>query len=84
MVVTYNKAEGKPRMTLDDMAAIITTVVALTDDAVIPLNLFAEGVFATGEYDTHNEVVPVNFALAIGEFAVRSRRALLEIPYIVR
>lgn len=57
MAGSYNKAKGEPRMTLDDMAAVVATIMALTDDAVIALDLLAEGVFTTREYDTHGEVV---------------------------
>lgn len=49
----YNEAQGKPRMAFDDLAAVVSAVVALADDALVALNLFAEGVFAAGKYNTH-------------------------------
>lgn len=33
--VAYDKAEGKPRMTLDDMTIVVSAVVTLADDALV-------------------------------------------------
>ena len=54
--VTYDKAEGEPRILLDHMAAIISTVVTSADDALVALYLLAEGVLAARKYDTHGRV----------------------------
>lgn len=50
---TYNEAKGKPRVRLDDLAAVVAAVVALADDALVALDFLAEGVLATGEDETH-------------------------------
>jgi len=47
---TYNKAKGKPRVTLDYMARVVAAVVALTGDALVALNFLPKCVLATGEY----------------------------------
>lgn len=51
--LTYNEAEGEPRVALDDLTGIVATVVALADHALIALNLLAEGVLAARENKTH-------------------------------
>ncbi|KAK5630472.1 hypothetical protein RRF57_006187 [Xylaria bambusicola] len=47
---TYDEAESKPRVALDDMGGVVTTVVALAGEALVSLDLLAEGVFTAGEY----------------------------------
>lgn len=51
----YDEAECEPRMAFDDMTRVIAAVVALTDKALVAFNLFAEGVLAAGEDETHGE-----------------------------
>lgn len=51
--VAYNEAEGEPRVALDDMAAVVSAVMALTDDPLVAFDLLPEGVLSTGEYQTH-------------------------------
>ncbi len=50
---TYHKAKGKPRVRLDDVAAVVAAVVATADDTLIALDLLAERVLAAREDDTH-------------------------------
>lgn len=53
---THDKAKCKPWVTLDDMGRIVSAVMTLTGDALVSLNRLAEGMFATGEYQTHGSV----------------------------
>jgi len=48
-----NEAEGEPRMTLDDIARVVSAVVAPAHNPLIPLDFLAKRVFATGEDDAH-------------------------------
>lgn len=43
-------------MALDDVAVVVSAVVALADDAFVAFDLLAEGMLATGEYQTHGEL----------------------------
>lgn len=40
-------------MTLDYMGGVVAAVMTPTDDAVVALDLLAEGLLATGEDETH-------------------------------
>lgn len=40
-------------MALDDMARVIAAVMTLAHSAFVTFDLFSEGVFAAGKYDTH-------------------------------
>lgn len=44
-----DEAERKPRVALDDMGGIVATVMALAGDALVALDLFAEGMLAASE-----------------------------------
>jgi len=57
-----DEAKGKPRMRLDDVPAIVATVVAPTHDALVAFNLLAERVLAAREDETHG----CGFLLALG------------------
>lgn len=46
---THDEAERKPRVALDDMGGIVATVMALAGDALVALDLFAEGMLAASE-----------------------------------
>lgn len=46
---THDETERKPRVTLDDMGGVVAAVVALAGDALVSLNLLAEGMLAAGE-----------------------------------
>ena len=50
---TYDKAECKPRMLLDDIRAVVPTIVASTDYTLISLHFLAKGMFAAREYQAH-------------------------------
>ena len=50
---TYHKAQGKPRMRLDDAAAVVAAVVAAADHALVALDFLAERVLAAREDDAH-------------------------------
>lgn len=48
-----NKAKGKPRVRLDDLATVVAAVVTLAGDTLVALDFLAKGMFATGEDKTH-------------------------------
>lgn len=48
-----NEAEGKPRVALDDVPAVVAAVVASAHDALVALDFLAEGVFTAREHNTH-------------------------------
>lgn len=48
-----HEAECEPRVRLDDATRVVAAVVALANDALVALDLLAEGVLAAGEYDAH-------------------------------
>ena len=50
---THDKAESEPRIALDDVAGVVAAVVAATHDALVALDLLAEGVLAAGEDEAH-------------------------------
>lgn len=56
--MTYNPAEGKPRIALDDIGSHVTAVVALADHSLISGNLLAEGVFTAHKEEEHIEDGP--------------------------
>lgn len=43
-------------MTLDDVTVVVSAVVALAYDPLVPLDLLAEGVLAAREYQTHGRL----------------------------
>lgn len=51
-----HEAESEPRIALDDMAGIVSAVVALAHDTLETLDLLAEGVLTAGEYETHRDL----------------------------
>ena len=53
--MTYNKAERKPRVCLDDLTAPVAAVVALARYALVALDLLAERVLAAREDETHGD-----------------------------
>lgn len=59
-IMTYYEAEGEPRVALDDMAGIVSAVVALAYDAFVALDLLAECVFTAGEDETHCDLCDGN------------------------
>ena len=50
---TYNEAECKPGVRLDDPARVVTAVVAAAYLSLIAFYFLSEGVLAAGEHDTH-------------------------------
>jgi hypothetical protein len=52
--ITYNKAKGEERPAFNDSAGHVATIVALADDALIALDLGAEGVLTADEEEEHH------------------------------
>ena len=50
---TYNEAEGKPGVRLNDPARVVPAVVAAAYLSLIAFYFLSEGVLAAGEHDTH-------------------------------
>lgn len=51
--ISYNEAEGEPRVALDDLAVVVAAVVTLAYHAFVAFHLLPEGVLAAGEDQTH-------------------------------
>lgn len=62
-----NEAKGKPRVALDDMARVVSAVVAPAYNSLVPFHLLLECVLAARKYETH------------GACLITSRRALAQL-----